>query len=48
MGVLADRLADLIQRMKESDERMLRTNEEFLTATREHMKNIDRLLNEED
>ena len=48
MGVLADRLAELIVKMRESDERILKTSEEFLTTTREHIRNIDQLLEIED
>ena len=48
MGVLADRLNELLIQMRESDERMLRTTEELLSTTREHIRNLDQLLDEED
>ena len=47
MGVLADRLADLIEQMKESDRRFQETTEELLADTKRHLDNLDRLSKEE-
>lgn len=47
MGVLADRLNELLIQMRESDERMLRTTEELLSTTQEHIRNLDQILDEE-
>lgn len=33
MGVLSDRLRDVIEQMKESDERLQKLTDEFLTST---------------
>lgn len=48
MGVLADQLAELIVKMRESDEKYQRTTEELLSTTRAHIQSLDEILDRED
>lgn len=48
MGVLADRLDDLIVRMKESDEKLNQVTDQFLSDCNTHISQINNLTESDD
>ena len=46
MGVLADRLGELLTQMKESDERLQKLTDEFLTSTGKLLEDHKTLIEE--